>query len=72
MMETHDRHDSVEVIIRKGNRFPTALLEPQIGSPSPAHRELLPVRLQDGDLATALGELSSRRPRTSPYIKQTQ
>jgi len=69
MMKTHDRHNPVEVIVGKGNRFPAALVESKGGSPSPPHDELLAVRLQDDDLATPFGESFGRRPRTPSYIE---
>ncbi len=72
VMETDDRNDPVEVLIGKGNRFPAALLESQAGSPFPAFGEFLPVRLQDDDIATPLGEMFGRRPGTSSHIEQTQ
>jgi len=72
VMESDDRHDPVEIVVGKGNRFSTALLEPECGSPLPTHGDFLPVRLQDRDLATALGEPFRRRPGTSSDVEQTQ
>ena len=69
MMETDDRHNPVEVIVGKGNRFPAALVESKGRSPFPPHDELLAVRLQDGDLATAFGESFGRCPRTPSYVE---
>jgi len=72
VVESDDRHDPVEVVVWKGDRFSTTLAELECGSPLPAHGDFLPVRLQDGDLATAHGEPFRCRPSASSHVKQPQ
>src|SRR5256885_3936020 len=66
VVEGDDRHDPVEVLIRRGDRLSLAFLEPLCGSPLSAHGEFLPVRLKDGDLAAAPRESFGRCPAPPP------